>query len=108
MSLRFSPIEQAASTQIASLDPSHIAALVAVAMPLRALLMKAAEALAAAGLFKQADVDKIRKGYGKLDAAQLFGRDEVDEKVPPLLSGRRGRPKKAAPVATTGGGGSTP
>ena len=42
------------------------------------------------------------------NAAQLFGRDEVDEKVPPLLSGRRGRPKKAAPVATTGGGGSTP
>ncbi len=166
-----------ACTQIASIDRGQIAVRLGEAMPLRGLLMKAADALAEAGLFKKAEVAKIREGHGKLDAARdlvalaalfqkhwatirgkhaitaaqikqasevgtaliqllkpgrakrakgapaagtderdrlwtlvvqghdrlwragayLFGRDHVDEKVPPLLSGRRGRPKKAAP-----------
>lgn len=49
---------------------SELPGLLARVYELRDLLLTTAEALAKAGLFKKAEVEKIRTGHGKADAAQ--------------------------------------
>lgn len=60
-----------ASTQIVPVGGQvGLAQWVARAAVLRALLLKTADALVLADLFPKAEVDKIRAGHGKLDAAR--------------------------------------
>lgn len=90
-----------ASTQLAPSGATiGLATLVARGRSLRALLLKTADALVESALFPKAEVDKIRAGHGKLDAARDLRsrRPLACRRVPP----RKERGGREGPVAPGG------